>query len=310
MRIYKLLALGIVLLLVASLPATALADGIPPARSDDGPSGTVIMRPYTGSVLAAPAAPRPDVVLWDNGPIINAPGGGPGGADGSIARDTTVGLVSRGFNASYASSYRVSDDFTITQAGGWQIDTVDFYVYMGGMTGTTSPITALYFQVWNGYPDDVGSTVVFGDMTTNRMTSSTWLNAYRFLESDPTDNTRPIMHVVATAGTTLPAGHYYLDWSVDGDINYTGPWQSPVTIDGETTTGDGLQYTGSWAGVVDSGLGTTLGFPFTLNGSVVDPSAVNVSGVQAQSAPVALWVLAAVAGLVLAGVLAMRRARA
>lgn len=309
MRTYKLLALGIVLLLVAALPATALAGANPPARVDDGPRGTVTMRPYTGSVLAAPAAPRPDVVLWDNGPLVNAPGGGPGGADGSIARDTTVGLVSRGFNISNASAYRASDDFTITQAGGWQIDTVDFYVYMGGMTGTTNPLTAMYFQIWNGMPDDPGSTVVFGDLTTNRMTSSTWMNAYRFLESDPTDTTRPIMHVVATAGVTLPAGHYYVDWTVDGDINYTGPWQPPVTIDGQTTTGDGMQYTGAWAVVVDSGLGTTLGFPFILNGSVVNPSAVAVSDLQAYNAPGALWVFAAVAGLVLAGVIVLRRAR-
>lgn len=310
MRIHKLLALGIALLLVAALPATALAGGNPPARVDDGPTGTVIMRPYAGSVLAAPAAPRPDVVLWDNGPLVNAPGGGPGGADGSIARDVTVGLSSRGFNMSNASAYRASDDFTITQTGGWQIDTVDFYIYQGGMTGTTNPITAFYFQVWDGFPDDAGSTVVFGDLTTDRMASSTWMNAYRYLESDPTDTTRPIMHVVATAGVTLPAGHYYLDWTADGDINYTGPWQPPVTIDGQTTTGNGLQYTGTWDYVVDTGMGTNLGFPFILNGTVVNPSAVSVSGVQAYTTPVALWAFGAVVGLVLAGALVMRRARA
>ncbi len=76
--------------------------------------------------------------------------------------------------------------------------------------------------------------VVFGDTTTNRLASTAFANIYRRLESQPTDATRPVFGSVATAGTILPPGTYWLDWQVDGDINYTGPWAPPVTIDGQT----------------------------------------------------------------------------
>lgn len=248
--------------------------------------------------------------LWDNCPLINAPGGGPGGTDASIVRDVTVGLLSRGFNISMAALYRASDQFTVTTTGGWRIDTIDFYVYQGGMTGTTNPITALNFQIWNGNPSDPASTVVFGDMTTNRMTSGTWMNAYRYLESQNGDTTRPLMHIVADAGVTLNPGTYWLDWQADGDVNLTGPWQPNCTIDGQTTTGDALQWTGaSWDPVVDSGLSTPQGFAFTLNGIVWLPTDVAVTSVQAASGPSALWLLAAVFGLVIAGAVVVRRAR-
>ena len=65
---------------------------------------------------------------------------------------------------------------------------------------------------------------------------------------------------VATAGTILPPGTYWLDWQVDGDINYTGPWAPPVTIDGQTSTGNALQsVAGVWQAVVDTSLQTPLG---------------------------------------------------
>ena len=44
---------------------------------------------------------------------------------------------------------------------------------------------------------------------------------------------RGLGDVYKRQGVTLPPGHYWIDWQVDGDINYTGPWQPPVTIDGQ-----------------------------------------------------------------------------
>lgn len=230
---------------------------------DLGPAGT-------GPAVVGPPGPiweGPRAAIFDNGPLINSVGTGPGGANESIARDVTVGLTSRGFNVSLSGGYRGADDFTVP-AGGWQVDTITFFPYSGNSPTSPSPITGIYVQIWNGQPG-VGS-VVWGDTTTNRLASSAFANIYRRLESTPTDTTRPVMATVATINTTLPAGTYWLDWQVDGNASYTGPWQPPVTIDGQTTTGNALQYTGtSWTAAVDATLLTPLGFPFIIDGTVL-----------------------------------------
>jgi hypothetical protein len=62
------------------------------------------------------------------------------GADCNYARDVTVGLVTRGFSVSLGGGLRATDDFTVTSASGWQIATVDFFIYQGGMMTTTNPL--------------------------------------------------------------------------------------------------------------------------------------------------------------------------
>ena len=221
--------------------------------------------PYTGGALQGT-----DATLWDNGPLVNSPGTGPGGADESLARDVTVGLTSRGFNQSLAGGFRVADDFTITDPGGWNVSSITFFPYMGNAPTTPSPITGINFQIWDGPPDNAASMVVFGDTATNRLSSTAFANMYRRLESQPTDATRPVFATAGTAGTILPPGTYWLDWQVDGDINYTGPWAPPITIDGQTTTGNALQsVAGAWQPVVDASLQTALGLPFIIEGTVV-----------------------------------------
>jgi hypothetical protein len=216
-------------------------------------------------------------VLFDNGPLVNSPGTGPGGADESLARDVTYGLTSRGFNHSVAGGFRVADDFTVSDPDGWNIDTITFMPYMGGAMPVPSPISAINVQIWDGPPDDPGSVVVFGDTTTNRLTSTMFANIYRRLESDPTDNTRPVFASQTAINTTLPAGQYWLDWQVDGDSAYTGPWAPPVTIDGQTSTGDALQQVGGvWQAVVDANLQTPLGLPFVIEGTPVAGVACDV----------------------------------
>ncbi len=216
---------------------------------------------------AAPGEP-PGVVLYDNGPLVNSPGTGPGGADESLARDVTAGLTSRGFNHSLSGAFRVADDFTVTGAS-WNVTSITFYPYMGGSPTTPSPVTGINLQIWNGSPDLLTSTVVFGDTTTNRLTTSSFANIYRRKESEPTDATRPVMTAVTAVVVTLPPGTYWLDWQVDGNATYTGPWAPPVTIDGQTTTGNALQFaTGAWQPVADAGLLTALGLPFVIEGTL------------------------------------------
>ncbi len=278
----------VVLLALVSVSVAGATPLYPP--TDDGPTGS------TAQSAPGPFSPspiNPDAVLWDNGPLVNSPGTGPGGSDESVAMNITYGLTSRGSNVSALANAQIADNFTVADSGGWNITGITFFIYMGGGPPTTpSPFTAINFQIWDGPPDDAGSTVVYGDTITNRLSSTTWANMYRRLEFEPQDTTRPVFYLQSADSFTLPAGDYWLDWEADGDALYSGPWQPPVTIDGQTSTGNAKQFFGdAWQEVLDSGLGTPLGVPFVIEGTVNPPTAVTLSSLTSDSGSnvLAIW---------------------
>jgi len=210
----------------------------------------------------------PELVLYDNGPLVTHPGGGGGGADAS-ALQTALGMGTYGTSCSLGTGYRVADDLTVTDPAGWDIDTITFFTYQTGST-TTSTITSLSLRIWNGPPDNPASVVVWGDTTTNILTSTTWTNIYRVLDTDLLNTQRPVMTAVGAVNTVLPAGTYWLDWQVGGSLA-SGPWAPAVTILGQTTTGNAMQQTvstGVWAAFVDVG---PQGLPFIVDGMHGEP---------------------------------------
>ncbi|MBK7012791.1 MAG: hypothetical protein IPH43_09075 [Xanthomonadales bacterium] len=74
-----------------------------------------------------------------------------------------------GAGSQIASNNWVAEDFTVP-AQGWSISQVRFYTYQTG-SGTTSTINDLRIQVFSGTP---GGTLVWGDTTTNRISSTTF----------------------------------------------------------------------------------------------------------------------------------------
>jgi len=205
--------------------------------------------------------PPANRVIYDNGPLVNSPGTGPGGADESVLQ-TSLGMNTLGFGHQAASGYRVADDFTLTTSE--HLQAIKFYAYQTGST-TTSTITSVNLRIWDGPPNNPASSVIYGDTTTDRMTDTTWSNIYRTIEGTP-DTNRPIMVNTVSVDVTLGPGTYWLDWSTDGSLA-SGPWALPITIDGQTTTGNALQYTTSWSSaLVDSGTGTPQGLPFVILG--------------------------------------------
>ncbi|HET9048340.1 MAG TPA: GEVED domain-containing protein [Chiayiivirga sp.] len=206
----------------------------------------------------------PSALLYDNGPLVTDVGAGSGGLDVS-ALQTAAGATTYGSNVSSANGFRVADDFVVP-AGGWTVDTVTVYAYQTGST-TTSTMTAANLQIWNGPPGQAGSTVVFGDTTTNRMAGTAFSNIYRTLDTDLANSQRPIMAVVVTVGTTLPAGTYWVDWQLSGSLA-SGPWAPPVTIAGAVGApgANALQYDGTaWVAAVDGS--TAQDYPFVIDGS-------------------------------------------
>lgn len=212
-----------------------------------------------------------DDVLWDNGPLITHPGGGYNGFDASVLQ-TALSMNTYGFGAQYSVGNRMADEFTITGHKGWKIEQLTFFSYQTG-TYTDPPastFTGLYYQIWDGPPDNPASSVIYGNLTTNRLISTAWTDSYRVVDYAMTNNTRPIMTTIASADVYLPPGTYWLDWMFDG-TGSSGPWAPPITILGQTTTGNALQYTASsaaWGPANDSGTLTQQGIPFVVTGCV------------------------------------------
>ena len=200
-------------------------------------------------------------ILHDNGPLVTHPGGGFGGADASTLQGS-LGMTILGFGTAIAANISLADDFAVPAGDTWQIDTLTVYVYQTGST-TTSTITDVRVQIWDG-PPNAGGVVVFGDLTTNRLASTTFSNTYRVTETTMLNNQRPAMEVVATINTSLGEGDYWVEWRTAGTLA-SGPFAPPVTVLGSTGTGNGLQFNaGAWVALTDVG---PQDMPFVLEGS-------------------------------------------
>ena len=254
----KMYLVVLVSALVAA-PAMVLSQAAEIALPDGG-----VVNVIPGS--APEAAPT---ALWDNGPLVNSVGTGAGGADESVLQTVALSMNTLGFGHQVAFDNRVADDFTVDEPG-WIIDTIDFYAYQTG-SPTTSTMTAVNLQIWDGDPS-AGGSVIFGDVSTNIMTATAFTNIYRVTETTGGAANRPIMvQTVDLGGLELAPGTYWLDWQTDGTLG-SGPWAPPVTITGTANTGDGLQSLDdgvTWTPANDSGQGTPQqAFPFVINGDL------------------------------------------
>jgi hypothetical protein len=208
-------------------------------------------------------------VLFDNGPLVTNPGGGNGGRDLSRLQ-SNLGLslfgTSANVNAPPPGPFRVADDFTVGGQG-WNVNGFRFFGYQTGST-TTSTFNFLSVAIWRGRPGAVGSTIVFGDTTTNRLASTGFSNIFRALDTSPLDAQRPIMFLDANATFTLTPGQYWIDWGLGGTLG-SGPWVPPVSIVGQTTTGNAIQRQATgWVDVVDAGANNApQGLPFIIRGT-------------------------------------------
>ncbi|HRN26156.1 MAG TPA: T9SS type A sorting domain-containing protein [Ignavibacteriaceae bacterium] len=209
-----------------------------------------------------------EAVLFDNGPLVTLPGGGCSGGDASILDGTVGGHTLYGWGAQQNLGNYIADDFT--SIASWNIDSLKLFTYQ--TSATTSTITGVYVQIWSGDPT-AGGVVVWGDQTTNRLQRTGLSNIYRAQNTTPTDCARRIQEVVATVGTNLPAGTYWVQWGYTGTAA-SGPWCPPVTIPGVAVTGNAKQYlAGVWSNALN-GLTSPNGAPFIVYGSSGAPCPV------------------------------------
>jgi hypothetical protein len=265
----KAMSLLVLVLVISMLPLMAAAKQGPAIEVvGDSAAETAIPSSY-------PSGPVPEVLLYDNGPMITHPAGGFNGADAS-ALQSALAMNTYGFGHQFTYLYRMADDFSITDPMGWDLDAIQFYAYQTG-TYTYPPVstmTAVYYQIWNGSPDNPNSTILCGDLATNQMTATSWSGIYRVLDTALTNAQRPIMEdtvAIWPSCAHLGPGTYWIEWMGNGNLA-SGPWANPITILGQTTTGNALQYTTAWAAALDTGTSTQQGIPFRIFGTVTQPS--------------------------------------
>ncbi|MCX6268855.1 MAG: T9SS type A sorting domain-containing protein [Bacteroidetes bacterium] len=222
----------------------------------------------SGNLSAITHAPMAS--LFDNGPVFNSAGTGAAGANESIYYQGGTG--SYGSGCQYVSGFYIADDFTVPPGRNWLVTSMDFFSYQAN-SGTTSTITGIYLRIWNGKPGIAGSTIIWGDMTTNRMGSTVFSNTYRVLTVNG-GVARPIMTVVAeTPGLSLYPGNYWVEWGCTGSLS-SGPWAPPV-VTAENATGNAILTTDGGSNYGDIYYNAyPQGMPFVINGDETIVSSV------------------------------------
>jgi hypothetical protein len=268
---------------------------------------------WIGAVVAGMLAVGPGraQVLWNNGGFATGTvtrsngGGGPGvpapaGAQWSELVDGNGSGGSANYLLGAGPNFRIADDFTLS--AGATLTDVRVYAYSTG-AGSTQAFTAGNLQIWSGRPGDAGSTVVFGDTATNRLTNSTFTNVYRTMSTTNAHGgtaiapgtSRPVQEVTLDAAVTLPAGTYWIDYQVTPIAGFTSAFSPFVTFTDNATRGapgaNGrqlqLQTVPTWADVVDIGDPPTLpdvgqDFPFVVDGTAVpEPGSMALAGLAA-----------------------------
>ncbi len=217
-------------------------------------------------------ASHAQLMLINNGPLVNKPGSGAGGADVSSLHD---GINTFGLNHDIVDGYKVAEDFKVPGPG-WTIDSIVFFAYQTQASpSTNSTINEVKIGIWDGSPA-LGSNIIYGDTGLNVLATSVWSGIYRTNATDTLNALRAIMrNTVNTPGLILDSGTYYVSWQSGGSLA-SGPWAPPINVQGITKTGDALQFVPStqiWQPAKDTstappgaGTGHIQGFPFIIYG--------------------------------------------
>jgi hypothetical protein len=178
-----------------------------------------------------------------------------------------------------AGAFRLADNFGVSAPFGWRLDSISFFAYQSG--AVSSPVSGVNLRIWSGRPGDPGSTVVFGDTITNRLTLSSSTGIYRAFSTTvapPTapDNTKQIWQLeVDTSHLFLTPGVYWLDWQYTTALAGAEAFCPTVTIAGARTQAGfnarQLDTTLAWTDLLDGGKPATApdvaqDLPFVIHG--------------------------------------------
>ena len=230
------------------------------------------------NTLCASAGCWTSPTLYNNGGVVTNPGLATGGADASLI---APGEQSVSYEWSASAGASVADDFTIPPGRTWTVTTFRTMGYDQFGSASFNTYTALYVRIWNGDPRNPSSAVVWGDLTTNVLNTSTtvWSNAYRVL-GIPGDTSRALWDLHGNVpSVVLNSGTYWVEYSGTDSVLSS---IVPVSSFGQGVVvlpfGNALLHkNGVWAPEVDQGYaysswvhaglgGAPFGLPFILEG--------------------------------------------
>ncbi|MBK8633822.1 MAG: DUF11 domain-containing protein [Saprospiraceae bacterium] len=194
--------------------------------------------PTSRSVMMGP-------ILYDQSELINFAGQGAMGADVSATTGQLFGV----FN-DINSNLILADEFTVPPGELWIVDSIIVFHYQTGST-LSSPINDIRLQVRQGSVPGSGS-VVFGDLSTNRLANSYFSGIYRTRPIDLVNVERPIMRSrVNTNVLSLSSGTYVVEYLAGGTLA-SGP-SSPLRTTSTThiPTGNAFQFNMTWNNIFE-----------------------------------------------------------
>ncbi|HRK29587.1 MAG TPA: hypothetical protein PLD59_00810 [Tepidisphaeraceae bacterium] len=211
-------------------------------------------------------------VLFSNGSIVTNPSAGAGGFDVSQASEdfNTLGFLA-------AAPARLADDFTIADPAGWQVNRVTVNAYVAGTYTAPpvgSPLTGLNVSLWRGAPEASGSDLV---ATSTAVAVNAFSGTFRVGNGPANflDTSRPVFDLaVDFPSTILPAGEYWIDYSLTGGNAFSpmvmaSGGANPVTASGNAQRK--LSPAGDWVTLIGGLTTQGLGFPFVVEGAIVVP---------------------------------------
>ncbi|MGH7133324.1 MAG: GC-type dockerin domain-anchored protein [Phycisphaerales bacterium] len=224
------------------------------------------------AALYSNGSANPSTPALSTGPTSAGGAAAPAGASWSeLAYDGAAANAIAGFSThtlgGAQAPYRFASRMVVPM-GGWRVNAISFYAYQPGYAGAGSPFGAINLRIWNGVPGNAGATVVWGDDTSNILSSSTATDIYRVFNSSPgsllpatPDTTRRIWRNDASVGNTLlAAGTYWLDWQIVPSDPDEDAYSPPITAVGTRAAGTiaARQFKtstlgGTWSDVFDLG---------------------------------------------------------
>jgi subtilisin-like proprotein convertase family protein len=183
--------------------------------------------------------------------------------------NTTIANTSAGAGAQITANNSLADDFTVVGSS-WTLSKITVYAYSTGFTGTTSPFTELRVRIHNANPAAGPTTVVFGDLTTNRLSASNGTSMYRIFNTVVTPATAPgttrrIWTLEANVNVTLTPGTYWLEFQTGGPASNFVPTSTPVGVRTLPAYNAVQNLAGTWQALVDQGQGPASPAPVALD---------------------------------------------
>lgn len=234
-------------------------------------------------------------VIYDNGGLatgatsksgVAAPAGTQWSEVQNNGWDTTASNTNAGVGCQLigtTTNNRCADDFAVPPGESWSVTSVTVFAYQTGFAGAVSPFVGANLRIWNGFPEAPGSTVVFGDTTTNRLGTSTNSNLFRIFNSSvPAPGTAPGTTRIIWQNTInvspaviLGPGHYWIDFQLDAGAtgNFVPGTTTPNTRGAMIYNAAQKIGAAAFVPIIDTGNPTAavdynIDFPFKINGSI------------------------------------------